>query len=149
MAARIGVVDGHGHVHLHAAERVHDVLEAVEVDLGIVRDGNARQLGHRLHGQSRPADGVRGVELVLAVLAHVDQSVAVQGHERHLLVHRVDASEHDAVAAELVAGELLGRFAFVRPVGAHEQQVERLVDEIGFHERGAQIVVDAVVQVAR
>ena len=73
----------------------------------------------------------------------------MQGHERHLLVHRVDAGEHDAVAAELVASELLGRFALVRPVGAHEQQIERLVDEIGLRERGAQIVVDAIVQVAR
>ena len=78
----------------------------------------------------------------------VDQRVAMQGHERHLLVHRVDAGEHDAVAAELVASELLGRFALVRPVGAHEQQIERLVDEIGLRERGAQIVVDAIVQVA-
>ena len=149
MAARIGVVDGHGHVHFHAAERVHDVFEAVEVDLGIMRDGNARQLGHRLYGQGRPADCVRGVEFVLTVLAHVNQRVAMQGHERHLLVHRVDAGEHDAVAAELVASELLGRFALVRPVGAHEQQIERLVDEIGLRERGAQIVVDAIVQVAR
>ena len=78
---------------------------------------------------------------------HVYQGIAVDGDERRLLVHRVDAREDDAVAAELIAGEFRRRFAVVRPVGSHEQDVERLVGQIGFHERIAQLGADAVVEV--
>lgn len=147
MAAGVLVVDLHGHVHLDAAERVDDVLEAVEVDFRIVRDGHAGQLRHRIDRERGTPDGVRGVQLVLPVFAHVNQRIAVDGHEGGLLVHRVDAREDDAVAAELVARELLGRLAVVRPVGTHEQDVEGFVREVGFHERVAQLIADAVVEV--
>ncbi len=39
MSAGLVVVDLHGHIHFHAAQGIHDLLDAVEVDLGIVEMG--------------------------------------------------------------------------------------------------------------
>ena len=137
MAAGILVVDLHRNIHFD------------EVDLGIMGNGHTRQLRYGFHRESGSADGMCSVQLVLPVFPHVYQGIAVDGDERRLLVHRVDAREDDAVAAELIAGEFRRRFAVVRPVGSHEQDIERLVRQIGFHERIAQLGADAVVKVSR
>ena len=149
MAAGILVVDLHRNIHFDAAQRIDNVFEAVEVDLGIMGNGHTRQLRYGFHRESGSADGMCSVQLVLPVFPHVYQGIAVDGDERRLLVHRVDAREDDAVAAELIAGEFRRRFAVVRPVGSHEQDIERLVRQIGFHERIAQLGADAVVKVSR
>ena len=112
-------------------------------------NGHARQLRYGFHRESGSADGMCSVQLVLPVFPHVYQGIAVDGDERRLLVHRVDAREDDAVAAELIAGELCRRFTIVRTIRTHEQDVERLVRQIGIHESVAQLCADAVVKVSR
>ena len=146
MTAGVLVVDGHGHVHLDAAERVHDIPEAVEVDLGVMRDIDARQLRHRLHRERGAAEHVRRIELVHTVFAHVDHGVAVQRDQRDLLVHRVDAREHDAVGAIAVA-EIAGLVALLGAIGSHEQHIEWLFGHVGF-DQVLPYVAQAGVQVA-
>ena len=146
VTAGILVVDGHGNVDLDAAERVHDISEAIEVDLGVVRDIDARQLRHRLHRERGAAEHVRGIELVHAVFAHIDHGVAVQRDQRDLLAHGVDAREHDAVGAVAVA-EIARLVALLGAVGAHEQHIERLFGHVGF-DQVLPHVAQAGVQVA-
>ena len=146
VTAGILVVDGHGNVDLDAAERVHDIPEAIEVDLCVVRDIDARQLRHRLHRERGTAEHVRGIELVHAVFAHVDHGVAVQRDQRDLLAHGVDAREHDAVGAVAVA-EIAGLVTFLGAIGSHEQHVERLFGHVGF-DQVLPHVAQASVQVA-
>ena len=146
MTAGILVVDGHGNVDLDAAERVHDIPEAIEVDLGVVRDIDARQLRHRLHRERGAAEHVRGIELVHAVFAHVDHGVAMQRDQRDLLVHGVDARKHDAVGAVAVA-EIARLVAFLGAVGSYEQHIERLFSHVGF-DQVLPHVAQASVQVA-
>ena len=55
-----------------AAQGIDDILEAVEVDLGVVGDGHAGHLGDRLDGERRAADGVGGVQLLQAVALDLD-----------------------------------------------------------------------------
>lgn len=52
-AARVGV-EALGHVHLNAAELVHDVLQFLEVHLHVVGDGDAGEGGRAF---SRPRRG--------------------------------------------------------------------------------------------
>ena len=146
VAARHVVVDLHGDIHLHAAKRIDDLLEPVEVDLGVMGYVNAGEIGNSLDRKGRPADGMGCVDLVLAVLAHVDERVTVDGNERDLLFLRIDAREHNTVAAELVSCVLAGRLALARPVHAHEQYVERLARHIGSNKRVAQSRIDACMQ---
>ena len=111
-----------------------------------MRDIDARQLRHRLHRERGAAEHVRGIELVHAVFAHVDHGIAVQRYQRDLLVHRVDAREHDAVGAVAVA-EIAGFVALLGAVGAHEQHIERLFGHVGF-DQVLPHVAQARVQVA-
>ena len=89
---------------------------------------------------------MRGIELVHAVFAHVDHGVAVQRDQRDLLVHGVDAREHDAVGAVAVA-EIARLVALLGAVGAHEQHIERLFGHVGF-DQVLPHVAQAGVQVA-
>ncbi len=145
--AGVRVVDVDGDVHLDAAEGVHDALEVVEVDLGVVGDGHVCEPAHHLHGVGRPAEGVGGVDLLLAVLAEVHQGVAVQRHEGDLLVLGVDAGQHDGVGA--VVGGVLAVLgapgALLGLVHAQEQHVER-VPRLGGGEGAAELLVDAAVE---
>ena len=59
----------------------------------------------------------------------------------------VHAHEHHAVGAEVVAFVLRRRGAFLRPVGAHEQHVERIARILRVHQRGFQFLGDAFVHV--
>ena len=88
MAAGILVVDLHRNIHFDAAQRIDNVFEAVEVDLGIMGNGHARQLRYGFHRESGSADGMCSVQLVLPVFPHVYQGIAVDRDERRLLVHR-------------------------------------------------------------
>ena len=124
VSAGLVVVDLHGHIHFHAAQGIHDLLEAVEVDLGIVGNGHAGHLRNRLDGKRRTANGVGGVQLLQAIALDLDLGIAVHRHHGDLLVLRVDTREDHGVGAEGIAS-ILGRLlASSRLVGAHEQHVE-------------------------
>ena len=146
MSAGLVVVDLHGHVHFHAAQGIDDILEAVEVDLGVVGDGHAGHLGDRLDGERRAADGVGGVQLLQAVALDLDLSVAVHRHHGDLLVLWIDPGEDHGVGAERVAGVLGRLLAVGRFVRAHEQHVEGAAVVLGrrlqgFHDLGGDVLV--------
>ena len=117
------VVDLHGHVHFHAAQSVDDILEAVEVDLGVVGNGHAGHLGHGLDGAGRLANGVGGVQLLGAVAVDLDLGIAMERHHGDLLVLRINAGEDHGVGAVGIT-VLVGVVALFGLIGAQQQHVE-------------------------
>ena len=118
------VVDLHGHVHLDAAERVHHVLEAVEVDLGVMGDGHAGHLRDGLNSAGRTTEGVGRIQLLHAVTLNFRLRIAVERHHGDLLVLRVNAGKDHRVGAERIAS-IFAFLALLRLIGAHKQHVER------------------------
>ena len=100
----VGEVVPHGNreVHVDAPESVHDVLEAVEVQLDEVVDRYAEVLFDHVHQLAR-AVGERRVDLVELLRAHIRQhEVPRQGQDRQPVSGRVDVQEHDDVAVHAV-----------------------------------------------
>ena len=109
-----------------AAERVDQLREVLEVDLDQVVDLDAEVGLDGADRQRGAADGVRGVDLVLAGAGDVDHGVA-RDRERRVLA-AADPQQQDAVRAarlaDLVRPRLLG--ALRARVGAeHEDRVGR------------------------
>src|SRR5204862_868158 len=89
-------------VHVDAAERVHGLREAVEVDVDDVVDLQSRvELADRAHGQARAAERVGGVELVGAVAGDVDLQVARQRQQGGGALRRVEAHQDHRVRERL------------------------------------------------
>jgi hypothetical protein len=123
---RVLVVYGHVHVHLHAPDGVHDVLEALEVDLHVVVYVQACQFLHSLYGQLRAPVGVCRVYLVVAIpTGYLHAAVAGYRDDSRLLVGRVVADQHHDVGAAL---HLAGHAAAVDP---HHQGSHRLTLLLG------------------
>ena len=97
-AARVGI-EALGHVHLNAAELVHDVLQLLEVHLHVVGDGDAGEGGERFHGFGGAAEGIGGVDLLGAVALDVDHGVAGHRDEVDHALVGIDAGEHGHVRA--------------------------------------------------
>ena len=154
----LGVVDLVGNVDLHATEGVGHSYEGVDVDLGVVRHGNLGEVGDLLDDSRGTAAGIVGVDLAVDLGA---VGVAVDGHERHNLLARVDAGQNDGV------GTVVGRVGSVlvlviqtlfHGVDAQKQHVEgRGVGPVA-HEflgcdllvlkHGLRRIVDALVETA-
>ena len=100
----LGVVDLVGNVDFHTTEGVSHSDECVDVDLGIVRHGNLGEVGDLLDDSRGTAAGIVGVDLAVDLGA---VGVAVDGHERHNLLARVDAGQDDGV------GTVVGRVGSV------------------------------------
>ena len=98
-AAGVFIVNLYGDVYLNPSERIDDGLEAVEVYLCEMRDLDPRKLRHGFHRQSRTAERSGGIDFLNAVFSQVNFGVTRNRHQSHLLVHRIDPSKHNAVAA--------------------------------------------------
>ena len=90
------VLDRLGQAHLDAAQRVDDVDEPAEADLDVGVDPQAGVGLDGLHQQLRPAERVRGVDLVAALAGDRHVRVARHRDQRRLPAHR-DVDEHDRV----------------------------------------------------
>ena len=148
------VLHGDAEVYGHAAHGVHDLLHAVHVDLGVVGYLDARKLLHRLYGERRPAERVRGVDLLRAVLAHVDPEVARDRYERGLLLLRVDADQHDGVGAvrplaRAVLASLRAGFVLVHAKQQHVERLARLLLGKRAQKRAVDVLAQAGVDVAQ
>ena len=84
-----------------AAERVDQLREVLEVDLDEVVDLDAEVLLDGADRQRRAADGVGGVDLVLAVAGDRDDGVARDRERR--VVAAADAQQQDRVRARALA----------------------------------------------
>ena len=125
------VVDGVGHVHVDAADRIHELGQPGELDFHVVGDLHAGEVLHRCNGASRPVHGEHLVDLLdLAVV--LVRRVARNRHHGDDVAHRIDAHEHEGV------GALPVRLPVVR---AHQQHVERLHLGIGGGENAAQLAL--------
>ena len=87
------------HGDVDTVHRVHQRLEAREVDHSQVIDPNVGELLHRLDEQARTAVGVRRIDLVHAVARDVDPTVTRDRDDRRARTGRVDAREHQDIAA--------------------------------------------------
>ena len=143
----IVVLDGDGKRDLDAADGVDDGDELLEVDLGVVRDVDARKARDHVDHVGRAAVGVGGVDLLLPVRAHVDHRVTRDRDERDLLRGRVHACEDDGVRTE-VRGV---RPPLLRPalalVDAEQQHVEGLL-RLNGHELLTELRGDPLVEAA-
>ena len=111
-----------------------------------MRDVDAGHLRDRRHRKRRSAVGIGGIDLGGTVAFDIDLGVARDGHERDLLVARVDTRKDDRVGAI----EVVGRTVFVagdRTVGAHEQDVEGIGGAIGGGKGARQIGIEALLEV--
>ena len=88
--ARVVVVHALGDVDVHAADPVHDLAEALEVDENRVGDVDAEHLVDGLGHQRRPAGHVGGVDLPAAVTRDRGAGVARDVEDRPLVQLRVD-----------------------------------------------------------
>jgi hypothetical protein len=90
-------------VHPDAAELVHDVAEALEVDRDQVVDREVRERAHGFERAGRPTERVRLVDpaRVCATVraAAVDDQVAREREQRDRVRGRVGSEEHDRVRA--------------------------------------------------
>ena len=93
------VLDRQFERHGHAADRVDDRLERAEVDLDVVVDLDAEVVEQRLGEQRVVALAVGRVDPRPAVAGNLDPQVAGERQDRRPLLGRVDAHEHDRVAA--------------------------------------------------
>ncbi len=136
VAASLVVVNFDRHIDVNAAQSVDHRFEPIEIDFGIMRDGNARKFGNGFHGKRRSAIRIRRIDLIDAIALDIDKRVALDRDERHFFLLRVDTREHHGIASVRIA-ELPARIAVVRFVGSHEQHVEgfgkRLVFELVEH----------------
>ena len=98
-AARFRIVDVDGHVHIDSAKRINNRFESIEVDFRIMGNGHAREFRNCFHSKRRTAERIGSVNLIDAITVDVDQRVALDRNERHLLLLRVDARKHHGVAA--------------------------------------------------
>ena len=142
-AGVLRVVDCHGKRDVNTANLVNDGDERVKVNLRIVRDRYARELLNNLYHVAGAAERICGVDLRLAVVAHVHVGVSRDGDERDLDVLRVDASEDDGVGA--VVPVLLAFFldALLTLVDAQEQHVERVARLVALRKDSEQVLVSA------
>ena len=102
-ATRFGIVDIDGHIHIDSAKRIDDRFEAIKVDFGIMRNRHARKFRNRFHRKRRAAKRIGGIDLIYAVAVDINQRIALNGNERHLLLLRIDAREHHRVTAIRIA----------------------------------------------
>ena len=120
----LGVVDLVGHIDFHATEGVGHSDKGVDVDLGVVRHGNLGEVGDLLDDSRGTAAGIVGVDFAVDFGA---VGVAVDGHERHNLLARVDAGQNDGVGAvvgRVGAVLVLVIQALLHGVDAQKQHVE-------------------------
>ena len=117
-------------VDLHAADRVHDVLEAFDVDLEVVRDRHVEVRRDRLDEQRRAAELQRRVEAVLAVTRDRDPGVARERDDETGLRRGLDVDDHHRVgplALDVLGGSERLRLLLVlderAAVGADDQEV--------------------------
>ena len=109
-----------GQVDVHAADGVDAVLEHVEVHADVALHVQLEALAHRLHreGGAAVAEGVGDPVVVAAGHRHAD--AALDAHQLHGVLLRVQAQHHDRVGAGVVAEG-------VRPlVGPQQQDVHHV-----------------------
>ena len=119
-----------------AAHGVDDALEALEVDLEVVLDGNVEVLLERVDHSLGPAAGVRverGIDLLLAEPRYVDGQVTGERDEKTGLLLWVDVDHHERVRPLTAAGSrvakgrpFLGCLHLGAGVGPDEEEVGRL-----------------------
>ena len=95
----IGIVDALVNRHIDPAHRVDKANQAVEIDLGVMRDVHTEKLARLFDGKRRPAVGIRRVELAVAVAVNVDHRVAGNRDERCGIGRRVHAHDDVRVGA--------------------------------------------------
>ena len=95
----IGIVDALVNRHIDPAHRVDKANQAVEIDLGVMRDVHAEKLARLLDGKRGAAVGIRGVELAVAVTVDVDHRVAGNRDECRGIGRRVHAHDDVRVGA--------------------------------------------------
>jgi hypothetical protein len=108
-----GVADRFGGAHGHSADRVDQDGKAVEPDLGVVVDPDPGGLLDGLRQQRGAAEGVRRVDLVLAVAGNRHVRVPGDGHHRGRRARPDGGNVHQqngvgAAGAEVVASGQLG-----------------------------------------
>ena len=118
----IGIVDALVNRHIDPAHRVDKANQAVEIDLGVMRDVHAEKFACLLDGKRGAAVGIRGIEFAVAVTVDVDHRVAGNRDERRGIGRRIHA--HDDVRVGAGAHGLVVRTS----VRADEHHVERLVE---------------------
>ena len=115
---------------------VDDALEALEVDLEVVVDGNVEVLLERVDHPLRPAAGVgveRSVDLLLPEPGHLDGQVARERDQEPRLLLGIDVDHHERVRPLTAAGSrvaerrpFLGRLHLGARIRPDEEEVGRL-----------------------
>ena len=143
MPACVLIVDFHGDVNLDAAQGIDHGSQAVHVDQTEMRDTHAGEVGHLRDRRARAADGIGRVQLLGAILTHIDHGVSGHGNQGHLLLDRIDPGEQDSIGAEYL------RIGFVilplkRGIGSQKEHVEGLLLHVRAHEHVLQLGVKAL-----
>src|SRR5260370_14287259 len=93
--AALGVSSGGRNVDLHAAHRVDDPLEALEVDLEVVLDRDVEVLGERVD-DLLGADVIGGVDLLLPHARDVDRKVTGKRDQIAGLLSQIDMDDQES-----------------------------------------------------
>src|SRR5699024_10844208 len=109
-----------GDVHVDTAQRVHQALDAVEVDQGHMVDRHARVVLDRVDRQAHSAEGEGRVDPVPAVPGDLHVHVTGEGHHVHVLVVVGDVHQHHHVRA--LAADPLGGGVLLGPLVRTQQQ---------------------------
>ena len=104
---RVFVVHALFYIDINAADGVDDFLKGAGVDDDVVVDADTEQILDGALCELFPAVGIRGVDLVVAVLRDGDARVARDGEQRRLVLGGVDGGDHEGVAAADVARALI------------------------------------------
>ena len=91
-----------GDLHVDAAEGVDDLDKAVKVDDGVTVDLDTEVGFDRLDRQLRTADGVGGVDLIVAVAGDIHIGVALKRGELELLVTVVHRHQDHGIGSAVV-----------------------------------------------
>src|SRR5262249_22009405 len=96
LEAALLVAGGGLEVYANSSHRVHDALEAREVDLEVVMD---RDVEVRVEGVHDPLGTLveRRIDLRLSETRDVDDEVARKGHQKAGLGARIDVHDHESV----------------------------------------------------
>ena len=121
-----------GHLHIHAAKRLDDLSQAMNIDNYIVFDIHLKITVYGLHGQLRARGGaaalgaaklVGGIDTLSALVAgNLHRGIARDGAKRDAARILVDGADNNGVAAPFHALRIL-----IAAVDAKQQNVEHVV----------------------